>query len=203
MVGCCVPDWLSSADRQCRVREKRALEFINHENEFTANIARGVVQHHRDDYWFHQTRAFVEMNMQFAQEVREELAGEAGFRPSLLGHIIIELLLDAYLHKRHPGKLNRYYELVAQVDSAAAQNAINLFATRPTDRLVHYQQRYLEARFLFDYSDDERLLYRINQVFKRVKLNPLGDSILPWIKSARRRVYDSVAELLADYEIEV
>ena len=39
-------------------------------------------------------------------------------------------------------------------------------------------------------------MMRVNYVLKRVKLNPIGQEIFQWIPDARRRVNESVAELL-------
>ena len=123
---------------------------------------------------------------------------ERGFRPSLLGHILIELLLDAHLHEQHPGKLEYYYRQVAAVDAVRLQNAVNLLVTKPTDKLAEYHGEYLNARFLFDYSDDDRLTYRVNRVMSRVKQLPLNDELRTWLPTARHRVCDRAAELLVE-----
>lgn len=203
MVGCCVPDWLSAADRKCRVRENRAKEFVAHSDPFVASLAQGIVQHHHDDHWFHQTQTFAEMSMLFAVQAREELPKDSGFRTSLLGHIVIELLLDAYLNQQHPGKLNLYYEQVASVDAKQLQETVNMFAPKSTEKLVDYHRNYISSRFLFDYSDDAKLLYRLNGVMKRVKLNELDESILPWLGTVRKRVYDKAEDLLNEYAVPV
>ncbi len=67
-----------------------------------AHIARGIVEHHRDDAWFHETPAFHELSWQFTSRVKEILPEDEGFRPSFLGHILVEILLDAELIRRAP-----------------------------------------------------------------------------------------------------
>lgn len=203
MVGCCVPDWLSAVDRKCRVRERRAREFVQDSDPFVSAVAQGVIRHHQDDHWFHQTRAFAELNLEFAVEIRECLNGETGFRAGLLGHIIVELLLDAFLTEQFPGQLETYYERVAEVCPERLQEGINRFASHPTEKLVYYLGRYLEIRFLFDYLNDSGLLYRLNNVLNRVKLEALDDKILSWIPSARDRVYQRAADLLRDYPLKI
>ena len=105
VVGTCIPDWLSAIDRKCRARERSATAFINSESTEMASLAQGIVQHHQDDHWFHQTSALEELYMNFTVEIRDLLKVDDGFRPGLLGHILIEVLLDAYLHTKFPGKL--------------------------------------------------------------------------------------------------
>ncbi len=203
MVGCCVPDWLSAVDRKCRVRERRAREFDGDVDPFLAAVAQGVVQHHQDDYWFHKSAAFAQLNLQFAVEIRECFNGETGFRAGFLGHIIVELLLDSFLADQFPGQLEVFYQRVAQVCPQRLQASINRFATRPTEKLVFYVERFLDIRFLFDYLSDPGLLFRLNNVLKRVKLQPLDDKILTWLPSARVRVYERAGDLLCNYPLKL
>ncbi len=203
MVGCCVPDWLSSADRKCRAREKLAAKFVDDSDPFVAEVASGIMQHHHDDVWFHQTKAFGYWSVHFTRELADIFVGEEGFRPSLIGHVVIELLLDAYLTTEYPGKLDRYYEQVGSVDASQLQDAISQIATRPTEDLQPYVDKYLQSRFLFDYLDDDRLAFRLNGIMKRVKLPPLDDRIVEWLPTVRERVYANAASLLDQYPITI
>lgn len=202
-VGCCLPDWLSACDRKCRVREKHAVKFVDHEDPIVATIAKGIVRHHQDDDWFHQTPRFNKLILDFAVELRDLFGNERTMRPSLVGHIIVELFLDAYLNAQFPGRLEYFYDQVENVDGLRIQDAINLFATKPTTKLVGEIDRFVKVRYLFDYDTNEGVVYRINKVFKRIKLDPLGNEILQWMPSARERVCESVPDLLPNYEIEL
>ncbi len=55
LAGTAVPDWLSVADRQVRARGKQAVPLGNDDDLRVAAVARGIVQHHEDDRWFHET----------------------------------------------------------------------------------------------------------------------------------------------------
>ena len=101
-VGNCLPDWLSACDRKCRVPEKDAARFMDDPDPIVGAIAKGVVQHHRDDGWFHMTPDFRELNHDFAAELRNLLARKPNMRPSFIGHVVVELFLDAYLSAQHP-----------------------------------------------------------------------------------------------------
>ena len=76
-------------------------------------------------------------------------------------------------------------------------------STRPTEKLAEYFHIFLRERYLFDYSDDQRLLYRVNHVLRRVKLNPVSEEILDWLPPARERVYESASSLLNEYALPV
>ncbi len=202
-VGTCIPDWLAACDRKCRAREKKAELFVDHEDPFVASIARGVVRHHRDDYWFHTGTMFQKLNIQFAVEIREQFENEQGMRTGFVGHILIEMYLDAWLHQTYPGKLAAFYETLGQVDSVKVQNAINLFATRPTHRLAPSMLHFVEERYIFDYADDAGALYRVNRVLDKIGLAPIDNRVVPWMASARKRVYENISGLLEKYAMEL
>lgn len=196
VVGTCVPDWLSMVARKTRAREKSAARFTEDSTHDLAQFAAGIVRHHRDDYWFHERREFVETNLQFAIELRELLGADAGFRPHLAGHILIEMLLDAFLTERDPTQLDRYYELVEAVQPAFIQDSINQMAGIPTDRIESFMPRYLKEAYLYDYVDDGKTRYRLNRVLRAVKLAELPESFLEWLPTARERVYKLAPQML-------
>jgi hypothetical protein len=188
LAGTAAPDWLSVIDRKMRLRAKKAAEYAGDENGQLAALARGVMQHHADDEWFHQTAAFAELSLAFAVEIRDVLPADDGFRPSFLGHILVELLLDATLAEEQPARLDKYYAALAQLDPTTIQEGINRLATRTTDRLELLLARFREERFLYDYLDDARLLVRLNHVMRRVGLPALPENLADLFPTMRERV---------------
>lgn len=199
VVGTCVPDWLSMVARKTRAREKNAVLYMSDQQSEVAELAAGIVQHHRDDHWFHDCREFVELNLQFSIELRELLGSDAGFRPHLAGHILIEVLLDGYLQEKTDNgkaKLDQYYAMVQQVDPKIVEQVINRIAAKPTDKINWFLPKFINEAYLYDYVDDDRVHYRLNRVLKSVKLAELPDEFLDWLPHARKRVYDQAAVML-------
>ena len=91
------------------MRAKNVEPLTTHPNCETAAVARGLLQHFRDDSQFHKTRAFAETTLELSAAIRRLLAADAGFRPSFLGHLLVEVLLDWALADEHPGGLDAYY----------------------------------------------------------------------------------------------
>ncbi len=200
LAGTAVPDWLNIADRRVRVRGKHATPFADDADSRIAGLARGILQHHRDDAWFHGTWAFVEMSLEMTVLLRDALPEDRGFRPSFLGHILVELLLDSVLIAQQPRTLDAYYETLETVDPAVVQAAVNQMAPRPTQGLQELIPRFLAARFLPDYAEDGKLWFRLNQVMSRVGLPALPASFCDVLPQARRRVRDRWRELAASPE---
>jgi hypothetical protein len=200
LAGTAAPDWLSVIDRKTRVRSRTAAEFVADLDATVRAIARGIVQHHADDAWFHATPSFNELSLQFAVEIRQVLPGDEGFRPSFLGHIIVELLLDRALAEDEPKRLDNYYAALGKLDAAVTQQAISRLATRPVDRIVTLLPRFISERFLYDYLDDARLLMRLNHVMRRVGLPQLPPVMIELIPSMRERVRGRMEDLLKPTE---
>lgn len=196
LAGTAVPDWLNVIDRRMKVRSKTAALFVEHEDPATHSIARGIVQHHRDDAWFHETPEFVRLSGEFSRQLAAILPGDEGFRPWFLGHILVELLLDAALIEEDPRRLDDYYAALATIDPAATQAAVNAMATKTTDRLTVLLPRFLVERFLYDYQDDGKLLSRLNGVMRRVGLPLLPMEVTVLFAAMRDDVRETTNQLL-------
>jgi hypothetical protein len=196
LAGTAVPDWLNVSDRGVRVRPRQAAPWTADADPRVAALARGIARHHADDGWFHTTAVFAELSWRFTARLRELLDPDEGMRPSFLGHILVEILLDASLIAREPERLEQYYGAVTQVDPALVQLAVNRMAARPAERLARMIPLFARERFLSDYRDDVKLLFRLNQVMRRVRLPALPERLIEFLPEARREVDARRQELL-------
>jgi hypothetical protein len=188
VAGTAVPDWLNVVDRRVRCRSRHAVPFCGDPYPEVARLAQGIVRHHADDLAFHQTREFTELSLAFACDIRRLLDDDTPHRPGFLGHILVEILLDATLIERDPGAVERYYQQLAAVDPELVAQTVGRMTGRPVAALATWIDRFLEERFLFDYTDDAKLLVRLGQVMRRVGLPPLTETLLAFLPDARRRV---------------
>jgi hypothetical protein len=168
-----------------RCRSRHAQSWVEHADPTRSAIARGVVQHHADDDWFHQTAAFGDLSMTFAREIRRVTRDSDGMRPSFLGHILVELLLDAALHAEQPMLLDRYYHSLERVCSRTISDVVGTMIGANASSLAPIIDRFVELRFLYDYADDERLHFRLNQIMRRVNLAELPASFRAVLPDAR------------------
>ena len=194
--GTAVPDWLSVADRRTRVRPKSAQRLADDPEADVASVARGILQHLRDDRRFHQGRAFAELSLGLTAAARETLGADASFRPLFLGHLLVEILLDASLVAENPARLEAYYRALGRVDALLVEQVVNRMASRPTERLAPMISGFCREQILRDYLEDGRLLVRLNQVMRRVKLAQLPEGFRELLPEARRLVEDRKGELL-------
>ncbi len=196
LAGTAVPDWLSVVDRRVRVRSVAARPFLTSSDPIVAQIAAGIVRHHADDDWFHRTRAFAELSWNFTAQLRDRLPRDDGLRPSFLGHILVELLLDAALIEADPQQLDEYYRAMDGLDAERIAAAVNQMAPRPAEQLAAFIPLFSAERFLYDYQQDAKLLYRLNTVMRRVGLPVLPGELCRWFPIARQQVRQRLHELL-------
>jgi hypothetical protein len=196
VAGTAVPDWLTVVDRGVRVRSKHAGPLCGDADRRVAAVARGIMQHIRDDARFHETRAFAETSLALTVLSRDALGADGGFRPSFLGHVLVEILLDAALIAAAPERLETYYRRLESVDANLVQASINRMAPRRTERLAWMVFRFCQERVLWDYAADDKLMVRLNQVMRRVRCPELPESFRGVLPAARELVAGRRAELL-------
>jgi hypothetical protein len=194
--GTAVPDWLMVADRRTRVRAKNAERMVGDPQPQTALVAGGILQHVRDDRRFHQGRAFVELSLALGTMARNARSGDGSMRPAFLGHLLVEVLLDASLVAEDPARLEAYYRALASVDALLVEQAVNRMVSRPTGLLAPLIRGFCREQILRDYLEDGRLFARLGQVMRRVKLAPLPEGFRKLLPEARRLVEDRRSELL-------
>ena len=195
LAGTAVPDWLSVADRKVRLRSRHVEPFLNDADPVLSAVAAGVVRHLADDDRFHRGNAFYEVSGELTRRIRRVLGRDDGFRCGFLGHIATELLLDAVLIERDTSQLDRYYAAMQSLDADRVQAAVNTMARRPTRRLAVFIELFGREQFLRDYLDDERLLFRLNQVMRRVELPALPAALLPVLRDARPLLREHLSAL--------
>jgi hypothetical protein len=194
--GTAVPDWLAVVDRSVRLRARHAEAFLDNADTCMAEVAAGILQHLRDDAHFHATRAFAETSLQLTVAVRDALAGETGLRPAFLGHLLVELLLDAALAADDLQRLDAYGRALDQVDSSQIEAAVNRMAPRPTERLAAFINMFRRERILWDYLEDGKLMVRLNQIMHRVRLDRLPGQFAAVLPAARELVSGRRRELM-------
>ena len=186
LAGTAVPDWLSVVDRKVRVRTRRINEHLNdNASDLTADeraMADGMLQHLKDDDTFHRSHLFMILESELSLRFRRIMPDRYDHRPPFLGHIVTELLLDSVIFEETPEILDAYYAALAEVQPAQIESVVNRIASRSTDQLV---QKFQQARILYDYIDDSRLLHRLNQVLRRVTLPLLDEQSLSVLRDSR------------------
>jgi hypothetical protein len=185
LAGTALPDLLSVVDRRVRLRARNVKPFVDGSGAPAAELAAGVLQHFDDDAWFHRTAAFAVASAELTVLFRDALLADDGHRPAFLGHILTEMLLDGVLINRDPAALSAYYSAFERLDAGIVADCVDRMAPQTTNCLREFIPLFVREQFLADYLDTNRLLFRLNQVMRRVKLNPLPADFESVLETAR------------------
>lgn len=196
LAGLATPDWLTVVARRTKCRTRHVEPWIEHDDPRWSSLARGIARHHADDRWFHETRAFTELTMQFSKQIQSHCADTSDLRTSFLGHLLVELLLDAELVDRDPRRLDRYYAAVNCIDAAQVASWIEQMSGNSVGDLAAFIPRFISVRFLADYAENERLCNRVNQVLGRIGLAELPASFRELLPSLRNQVAQKAQALM-------
>lgn len=195
--GTAVPDWLRIDPNRTRLLEEDARRFRDHPNACWADLASGIERHLRDDARFHASPDFAEVHASLTELCRAGLARVQKHRPSVVAHILLELLLDAHLIEENPDHLSAYYDCLERVDPAQVQSLVNAMSKADSQSLARTIFHFRSERFLEDYLDDRRLCFRMNQVLRRARLPELPLEFLLILQEARDVVRRRGTRLLA------
>lgn len=196
LAGTAVPDWLRVSDNGVRVRSKNVQPFALNDGSIRSELAAGILQHLHDDDAFHGAASFIQISAQLAVLFRKSLPQDEGMRTGFLGHIVTELLLDGILAERFPDRLRAYYLALTQIDPQVVLSHVNEMARDPAQRLAEFIPLFHREQFLWDYGNANRLLHRLNQVLRRVKLPPLPAEFRQSLEAAKSIVNKEFERLL-------
>jgi len=82
------------------------------------------------------------------------------------------------------------------LDGQQIEDAFNTMVPRPVQGLAEFIGLFSAERFLYDYTDDDKLLKRLNQVMRRVQLPLLPYDTRDLLRTVRPLVRDQKETLL-------
>ena len=192
-----MPDWLRVVDRKARVRAETARSFISAPDSITSEIALGIVQHLNDDLDFHSRPAFSAACSEITALINAKYTGQRKLRSAFLGHLLLELLLDAALAIEYPGYLREYFRVLETIDANEIERSVNLIIPEYGVNLTSFIASFREKKIIRDYLDDVSLVLRINQVLRRAGLEELSRNFVEILPCARSIVTGKRHELLS------
>jgi hypothetical protein len=196
VAGTSLPDWLRVVDKRARILPRTLEPLVLVPDSFADRLRRGVLQHHHDDHEFHTHAVFDELTHEAVHHIRA-LSSDPQLRASVLGHIAVEMLLDAAIEDAQPGSIARYYDALAALDIDELARLARVWTARPLERLEELFTRFCRSRFLFAYASNDGVVDALSGVCARAGLTPPPPGIARVITRLRPRVQGAAAALLA------
>ncbi len=193
LVGAALPDWL----RQVRPRWRAPFAGLAREDHLGADefaqLSAGLKLHVLQDVAFHRAPCFHQQVNGLTQLLRQG-AGTGARRLFAQAHVLLELLLDAWLLGSTPGLAQRYREALRRVD----ETALALVLPRGGAMAAQALRRLRQPGALEQVLDDAWVAGRLAGL-----ATALGGVGLPLpralgaVRAARRRVARQAPRLLA------
>lgn len=137
-------------------------------------ILKGCLKHIERDGSFHQSEFFVQSNAQLIKMIKDNGFAEQLPRYWFLAHIMVELCLDAVLIERDVNLLHKFYNDLGETHkNPSLAKFISFLGEEKTEVFLSKFGRFLEARYLFSYTDSSRMAFALNMISKRAGI--IGD----------------------------
>jgi len=194
LAGTSLPDWMRFLGREFRVDPKALPGSDAPQGSVAADLREGVLCHFKDDAWFHADATFKALMRVATDAMRARYPDPIpGPRPRRLrahffAHILVELLLDAWLAAEIPDALDRYYNALDQLDGDAVRAFIAPAVAGNPEALPKVLEGFRKHPFLRTYGDDQELSDRLSGVAKRVALPPMPEDFAEVVAWMRPRV---------------
>lgn len=187
LAGTSLPDWLRAVDKRARLKPRELVTLALDEATPPARVRDGVVKHHHDDERFHTDDTFETITHEAVLALRT-LSPDPRFRASALGHIVVEMLLDAAVAEAKPGAVERYYQALDEIDDELLASLARTWTSQPLPNLPTLLDRFRRARFLFSYLTDDGVVDSLEGVCWRTGLPPPPGGTADVVAQLRPRV---------------
>lgn len=169
--GVALPDWLSAADRRCRLNAEKVRERVRRGDD---PLAHGVFVHEAQDRIFHTGEFFSAATDGIKAALRARKFPGARVRGWFVAHIAFELLLDHWLLQEDPELAERFLAAIARPPSGRLEEQVEAVATRPPRGLAGLVVRFRERGWVRGYRELDGVCEALIRVLQRARQDSLG-----------------------------
>lgn len=176
-LGLVLPDF----SRITEGRRKLHLEMEMTDPLFAA-LKAGCTKHYVADAWFHESEIFTRTCAFIEGLLHQEPQLFAGQRPWFMAHILAELTIDRILIRKYPGELSLFYTHLETIDLPKVFDFLSLTGKSNFTRLEKFYHGFVAARYLFYYTQDDKLVYSLDRVIGRTGQPPLTSAAMRYLE---------------------
>ncbi len=155
-----------------------AGNFSHHYNQIFKNIdsngyakaekdlINGINQHYRVDAIFHSAPLFEEYCHNLKMRIMQKPWHDKLPRLYFIVHVLFELVLDAYLIHREPAIVNRFYQIVKEIDPQILKTNFSRFTEMDlfVSKIFSNFIRFSNHEFLRLYEEDANLVIGLKRI---------------------------------------
>jgi len=197
LAGTVLPDWVRIIDSRARLRPWM-VDGAGAPGSPRAELHEGLARHFEDDAWFHATDAFREVTDAIVALIRERHPDrpDRRMRASFYAHILLEMLLDAWILETRPGVSGQFSRAVLSLDHDVLVSEAVRVTSRPVTGLIDIVGRFENPAVLAGYGNDREVARRLGVMGSRVRQPDLPADFESIVAEARSLVASRAADLL-------
>lgn len=163
----------------------------------------GARQHYALDRFFHNSPFFIN-GYTFVKNCTANAQFDGTFsRYFFLNHIFLELMLDRYIISRHTPSIDGFYQSLTEVESEVLGSYLDLNGIETKELFLERFHQFREIRYLYHYTDNEKLIYSLNRIMMQVGLYGLSannqQQLLPCIAETELWIDSEFPSLLQQF----
>lgn len=160
--GLILPDLVKS---YCNTRIKPIGKF--NRPAFIA-LADGSLTHLECDRKFHNSLFFKQTTGFLSDTLDKECNWP---RKWFLNHLLMEILLDRVLMDEHDGLCAQFYQDLSLVNTEEICVFLKMIGLSNPQNFQIGFERFVKARFVFEYKHNEKISFALNKVYQKVGIN--------------------------------
>ena len=171
-VGVSTPDLMGNFSPRIRLKESRLPLIKGQElSETQIQFYQGVLRHFEVDKQFHSSQFFREETKYLNNVLKRTFPDDSLHRVYFVSHILLELILDRILIRKHNELLYSFY---SHFDKPEIKELVSLTEWVTQQKLPGYSdflQKFSEKQFLYRYVDMRYLLRVIRKILSQVGIS--------------------------------
>ena len=171
-VGVSTPDLIGNFNSKIRLKESRLPQVDESKlTDMQLQFYQGVLRHFEVDKRFHSSQFFREETRYLNNALKRTFPDDPVHRVFFVSHILLELILDRILIRKHNELLYSFY---SHFDKPEIEELVSLTEWITQTPLPGYQdflQKFAEKQFLYRYVDMRYLLRVIRKILSQVGIN--------------------------------
>jgi len=153
-----------------RFSEGKKKLWIPQNSEIILNqIQKGCDLHYAADHYFHQSVFFIEAEIFIKNLFQKNEIEHAKIRKWFLVHILIEIMIDRVLIKKHPKILDTFYADFNAVDLKFILMYLEKCERKGLEKFADFFQKFVDSKFMFSYTTEEGVLASLDRILQKTK----------------------------------
>ena len=167
-LGKILPDLLRNFKKGLRIK---ASEDIAIEFEYLQPLHKGIENHHQVDFHFHNSDFFKKYSNEIKVILKTEAYDSIRKYYYFYAHILLEMMLDRLLLKKNREIGTKFYEQLREIKKETISGFLRYNGVDiPAKEFFNYLSGFVNARYLFEYIDNDKLLYALGRINYRAGL---------------------------------